>query len=64
MREYLVVWSAPDHRNSGSQSTKEKNKPEAVKKVKAKLGSKVKKFHLHHFDALGPYDKKGRRYHL
>ena len=61
LRDYLVEWSAPDYRKAGSKSVKAKNKTEAVKKVKVGLGSKVKAHNLHHFSALGPFDKTGKR---
>ncbi|KKK66116.1 hypothetical protein LCGC14_2967310 [marine sediment metagenome] len=48
---YHVEWSAPNYRNSIGTNVLAKNKPDAIKAAKRKLGSKVKVQRLHHFDA-------------
>ena len=49
--KYFVEWSAPDYRKSGSLFLMAQNKPDAIAKAKKRLGSRVKKYHLNHFDA-------------
>ncbi len=48
---YFVEWSAPNYRNAGSTTVTASNKPDAVQKAKKKLGGRVKKQYLSHFDA-------------
>lgn len=50
-KSYRVEWSAPNILHSGYHYVVALNKTEAIRKVKAKLGAKVKSRHLHHFNA-------------
>ena len=55
-REYLVEWSAADPHKAGTQSVMARNKPAAVRKVRARLGKRrIKREWFHNFEALGPF---------
>jgi hypothetical protein len=56
---YFVEWSAPNYRDSKSMIVLAGTKPAAIKVAKEKLGAKVKKQHLHHFDAWRIMGRKG-----
>lgn len=51
LHRYFVEWSAPNYHNAGGTVVLAGTKPSAISKAKAKLGNKVKKQYLHHFDA-------------
>ena len=48
---YFVEWSAPNYHNAGNTTVMAENKKAAVERAKEKLGGKVKRQYLHHFDA-------------
>ncbi len=51
MHRYAVEWSAPDYHKSGMTYVRAGTAPGAVSRAKAKLGAKVKKYHLNRFRA-------------
>ena len=55
---YFVEWSDPNYRNAGSTTVMADNKPDAIQKAKKKLGGKVKKQYLSHFDAWRVFTSK------
>ncbi len=58
---YFVEWSAPNYRNAGSTVVLAGTKPGAIAKAKEKLGDRVKKQHLNHFDAWRNWSAKQSR---
>lgn len=48
---YMIEWSAPNYRNSGTTTTMASNQKQAVSNAKKKLKGRVKKQYLHNFRA-------------